>query len=125
MKSTIRFTVELDIADGKKNEFERVTRTMADRTMTEPGAIEYDFYISADGKRCRLLETYAGAEAVLAHLKGPVVQELVPQMLAVSSLTRFEVYGDPGAEAAQMLAGLGAAIHSRLHHSQLTNSTKA
>jgi quinol monooxygenase YgiN len=115
MKPTVRFTVELDIADGKIDEFERLTRTMADRTKEEPGALEYDFYISGDRKQCRLLEAYADAEAVAAHLKGPVVQELVPQTLGASRLTRFEVYGDPGPEAAQMLATLGAAIYNRLH----------
>jgi len=113
MKPTVRFTVELDIADGKFDDFGRIARTMSDRTRAEAGGLEYDFYISNDRKHCRLLEAYANAEATLAHLKGPVVQELVPQLLAVSSLTRFEVYGDPGAEAAKMLGGLGAAIYSR------------
>jgi quinol monooxygenase YgiN len=115
MKDKVRFTVELDIADGKLDEFERISRTMTDRTKAEPDALEYEFYISDDRKRCRLLEAYTNAEAVLAHLKGPVVQELVPQLLTASSLTRFEVYGDPGAEAAQILSGLGVAIYSRLH----------
>ena len=115
MKPTVRFTVELDIADGKLDDFKRIAQTMADRTKAEPGALEYDFYISDDRKRCRLLEAYTDAGAVLAHLKGPVVQELVPQLLTTSGLTRFEVYGDPGAESAQILAGLGVAIYSRLH----------
>lgn len=115
MKTTVRFTVELDIADGKHDDFERIARTMAERTKAEPGALEYDFYISDDRKRCRLLEAYAGPEAFVAHIKGPVVQELVPQMLASSNLTRFEVYGDPGSEAAQMLGAFGAVIHRRLH----------
>jgi quinol monooxygenase YgiN len=115
METTVRFTVELDIADGKFEDVERITRIMAECTMAEPGALGYDFFISADRKRCRLLETYAGTEAVLAHLKGPVVQELVPQLLSNARLTRFEVYGDPGDEAAKMLGGVGAEIHRRLH----------
>src|SRR5580704_12705738 len=114
MEPTVRFTVELDIAGGKFDDFGHIARTMGVLTKAEPGALEYDFYISDDRKRCRLLEAYANAEATLAHLKGPVVQELVPQLLSVSSLTRFEVYGDPGAEAAEMLGGIGAAIYSRL-----------
>jgi quinol monooxygenase YgiN len=114
MKTTVRFTVELDIADGKFDDFGHIARTMADRTKAEPGALEYDFYISDDRKHCRLLEAYTNAEATLAHLKGPVVQEMVPQLLSVSTLTRFQVYGDPGAEAARILGGLGAAIYNRL-----------
>ena len=111
MKANIRFTVEFDIADGKLQDFERIARTMADRTKTEPGALEYNFYFSDDRKRSRLLEAYADAGAVLAHFKGTVVQELVPQLLTASSLTRFEVYGDPGTEAAQILASVGAVIY--------------
>jgi quinol monooxygenase YgiN len=110
MKPTIRFTVELTIADGKFDDFERIARKMTAGTQTEPGALAYDWCLSGDRKRCRLLEAYADADAVLAHFRGPVVQELVPKLLEVTSLNRFEVYGDPGPEATQMLAGFGAEI---------------
>jgi len=39
-----------------------------------------------------------------------VVRELVPKLLQSSSLNRFEVYGDPGPKAAEILAGVGAEI---------------
>jgi hypothetical protein len=71
--------------------------------------------LSSDRRRCRILETYADANAVLAHLTGPVVQELVPNILKASSITRFEVYGDPGPEASRMLAGFGAEIFELWH----------
>jgi hypothetical protein len=57
-----------------------------------------------------LLETYVDANAVLAHITGPVVQQLVPKLLETASLNHFEVYGDPGPKAAEMLAGVGAEI---------------
>jgi hypothetical protein len=65
--------------------------------------------LSSDCRRRRILETYADANAVLVHLTGPVVQEFVP-ILAASSISRFEVYGNPGPEASRMLAGFGAEI---------------
>jgi quinol monooxygenase YgiN len=110
MKATVRLAVDLAIADGKFDEFERVARTMTAGTQKEPGAKAYDWYLSADRKRCRLIEAYVDADALLAHFKGSVVQELVPKLLEVTSLSRFEVYGDPGTEAGQMLAGFGAEV---------------
>ncbi len=47
---------------------------------------------------------------MLAHLEGPVIKELVPKLLEAGSVTGFEIFGDPGPEAAAMLAAMGAQI---------------
>jgi quinol monooxygenase YgiN len=109
-KHTVRFTVDLTINEGKLDEFECIALAMIAGSQKELGAIGYDWCLSSDRRRCRILETYADANAVLAHLTGPVVQELVPKILQAASISRFEVYGDPGPKAAQMLAGFGAEI---------------
>jgi len=114
-KSIVRFTVDIKINDGKLNEFENTVRTMVDGSRQEPGTLGYDFFLSDDRTRCRLLEVYTDADAVLAHLTGPVVQQLVPKLLETSSLVAFEAYGDPGAKAAQMLRGFGAEIFALWH----------
>lgn len=106
-KHTVRLAVELTINEGKSDEFQRITQAMIAGTQKESGALAYDFYLSGDRRRCRLLKTYADSNAVLAHFTGPVVREFVPKLLEFSRLIRFEVYGDPGPEAAQMLAGFG------------------
>ena len=109
-KGMVRLAVDLMINEGKLNEFEGIARTMIAGSQKEPGTLEYDFFFSGDRQRCRLIENYVNADAVLAHFKGSVVQELVPKLLGTSSLTGFEVYGDPGPEATQMLQGFGAQI---------------
>jgi quinol monooxygenase YgiN len=109
-KNIVRFTVDLAIKADKFDQFESVAQTMIAGTLKETGALGYEFFLSADHKRCLLLETYADAKAVLAHCTGPVVQTLVPKLLETSSVSGFEVYGDPGPEAAKMLAGIGAEI---------------
>jgi quinol monooxygenase YgiN len=109
-KHEVRFTVDLTINVDKFDAFERVAQTMLAGTQKEPGALGYDWCLSADRRQCRLVETYEDSNAVLAHLTGPVVQELVPKLLDVSSISGFEVYGDPGPKAAEMLTGLGAKI---------------
>ena len=109
-KQTVRFNVDLTINDGKLDAFQSVVQTMIAGTQKEPGALEYTWHLSSDRKRCRLLEAYADANAVLAHINGPVVQELVPKLLQTATLNRFEVYGDPGPKSAEILAGIGAEI---------------
>ena len=79
-------------------------------TRAEPGTTAYDWCLSGDRTRCRLVEDYTNGDAVVAHLKGRAVKELVPKLLTVSSLKGFEVYGDPGPQGTEMLTRLGAEI---------------
>ena len=101
----VRFTVSLAISPENFDKFERIAEEMIAGSESEPGTLGYDWCLSGDRKRCRLVETFADADAALVHLTGPVVQELVPKLLEASSITAFEVYGDPGPKAKQMLAG--------------------
>lgn len=107
---TVRFTVALAITEGKLEAFEAVVQAMVAGSQQEAGTLVYEFCLSSDRKRCRLIEKYVDAAAVLTHLTGPVVQDLVPKILAVATMSGFEVYGDPGPKAAEMLAGVGAEI---------------
>ncbi len=107
---TVHFKVALTIHEGKLAAFEETAKAMTAGTRKEPGALGYEWYVSADRKTCRLLETYANADAALAHCTGLVVRDLVPKLLDSASVSAFEVYGDPGPEATAMLAGFGAAI---------------
>jgi quinol monooxygenase YgiN len=111
----VRFTVSLTIAEGKLNDFEQYAKAMLTASRDEQGTLGYDWCLAADRRQCRLLETYKDANAVLAHLKGPVVREYVPKLLGVAALGSFEVYGNPGPEASAMLAGFGAVIFSHWH----------
>jgi len=110
----VRFTVDLAINDGKLDQFDSIAQEMLACTLKEPGALAYEWFLSADHKRCLLLETYADANAVLAHMKGSAVG-LVPKLLETSSINSFEVYGDPGVEAAKILTGIGAEIFPHWH----------
>jgi quinol monooxygenase YgiN len=110
VKNVVRFTVDLAINEEKFSEFEGIAEAMTAGSQKEPGTLGYDWFLSGDRRRCRIVETYADANSVLAHLTGPVVQELVPRLLGASSINGFEVYGDPGPKAAQMLAGFGAEL---------------
>ena len=109
-KQTVYRAVDFAITEGQLEAFEGIAQTMVAGTQKEPGALAYELYFSADRKKCRFVETYADANAVLAHCNGPVVQELVPKLLGTSRITAFEVYGDPGPKATELLKGIGAEI---------------
>src|ERR1700691_4133328 len=111
----VRFTVDLTINAGKFDTFESIAQAMISGTQKEPGALGYDWCLSGDRKRCRIVETYADQNATLGHLTSPVVKELVPKLLETATLNRFEVYGDPGPKATEILAGVGAEIFPVWH----------
>jgi quinol monooxygenase YgiN len=112
-EQTIHFIVSLNINKGNLDSFKDIAQAMIETTEKESGALAYEWHFSPDETRCRLLETYADQSAVLAHLNGPVVQQFVPQLLQVSSISSFEVFGDPGPSAAATLSGVGAEIFPR------------
>jgi len=112
MKQTVRLNVAMTVHGGKLPAFEEQAKAMIAGTRKEPGALAYDWHFSADRKRCRLVETYANAAALLAHIQGPVVQQLLPKLLELAQVDRIEVYGDPGPEGTKMIASFGAEIFS-------------
>jgi len=115
MSKQVYLIVSLTIHEGKLDAFQAIAREMVEATKKEPGALGYEWYLSGDGKRCELIETYADANAVVAHFAGPAVQVGVPKMLAVADVSSFDVYGDPGPKAREILAGFGAEIFSYWH----------
>jgi len=114
-KLTVGLNVGLAIHAGKLDAFETIARAMTEASDKEPGTLAYDFYLSGDGTKCRLVESYVDANAVMAHFKGPAVQQLVPKLLESSSISSFEVYGDPGPEMTKMLAAFKAEIFLPRH----------
>jgi quinol monooxygenase YgiN len=111
-KQTVYFAVSFDINDESLDAFKEVGQAMIGATQKEPGALGYEWHFSDDHKHCRLLETYVDQAAVLAHINGEAVK-LIPKLLESSTVSGFEVYGDPGPEAAQTLKGFGAKIFDR------------
>jgi quinol monooxygenase YgiN len=109
-RSKVFFNVGFSIHPGKLETFERIAEEMRAGTEKETGTHNYEWFFSKDRTRCRLFEAYADANAVLAHLEGPAVQELVPKLLEVSSVSNFEIYGDPGSKSAEIVTPLGAEI---------------
>ena len=86
----------MTINEGKRDAFEAIAQEMVAGSQKESGTLGYEWFLSADGERSRLIETYTDAAAVLAHFSGPVVQQLVPKILGRAGVASLEVWGDPG-----------------------------
>jgi quinol monooxygenase YgiN len=109
-KSTVHFLVSFKINEGKFEAVKEIAQAMIAFTQKEPGALAYEWYFSADQTRSKLLETYSDQNAVKAHMEGRAVSELVPKIREISSITGFEVFGDPGSPASESLSKIGAEI---------------
>ena len=106
---TVYFVVSFQINEGKLDTFKQDAEAMIAATQKEPGARAYEWHFSADNKRCRLLETYAGPASVQAHIDGEAVK-LIPKLLESAGVSGFEVYGDPGPESVPTLKAFGAEL---------------
>ncbi len=79
----IRLLVDFEIHEGKLAEFEAVAQQMVSVSEQEPGTLAYHFVLSADRKRCRLVEGYTDMSAIAAHFDGPAVTQYVPRIDSV------------------------------------------
>ena len=114
MSTRVYFHLTIKIHEGKVEAFRKIVDEMTALTKEEPGALGYEWYLSADDTSCRLVETYADQAAVMAHITGTAVRDVLPQLLQVSSITSFGVYGDPGAEAGASLTAAGAEVFQQI-----------
>jgi quinol monooxygenase YgiN len=107
----IRIVVDFDIYDGKLDELEAIAKQMVADIEQEPGTLCFHFVLSADRKRCRLIEGYADQAAITAHfIEGRAVHQHIFQLQQVALPTRMEVYGDPGPKVAAMAADFAVEI---------------
>jgi quinol monooxygenase YgiN len=111
VEQVVRLTVNFSVTDAQMSAFKSIALEMTEGAKSEPGTLGYEWFVSADRKQCRLIETYVDASAVEAHFMGPVVQQLVPKLAAVCSVDGFEFYGDPGPKVSAMAAGFGAVMY--------------
>ena len=58
---------------------------------TEPGTLQYDWFLNDDGTQCVVRETYASSQAVLEHLAH--VGSMLGRLVELGGGMRLEVYG--------------------------------
>ena len=107
MSQTVSWNLQLAVQDGKLDAARALMAEMVAATDQEPGAITYEWFLSADASSCHICEKYADSAAALAHLGG-FGANFAERFLQCFAPTAFWVYGDPSGEVRGVLDGFGA-----------------
>jgi len=107
MSSNVSWMLELEVQPGREGDLKALMAEMVGATQAnEPGALNYEWSTSADGKRVHLHERYADSAAVMTHL-GTFGERFAERFLAILKPVRFVVYGSPDAAVRGALADFG------------------
>ena len=103
--------VEFSIKRGKLQEFERLARDISDVVRrSEPGTRRYEWFLDKKRGKCLVIESYDSTVSGIAHAKGQAVKRLLPEILKIAKISRFEVCGSPSKELLQELADVNANV---------------
>jgi len=91
----------LAVHDGRRAEFEEITRSLTARAAEEPGTLTYRWF-GPDGDDYLVIEEYADTPAALAHNERSA--DLLQRVPECAELASAEVYGTLGAELAEWVA---------------------
>jgi quinol monooxygenase YgiN len=109
MTNSVRFVMEHLVADGKLDVAKALLRRAIEAAKTKDlGVLSYDFFLNGGESTIYVVEWYRDSEAVLAHLG--TVADILPKLLDVAQVTRFEVFGNPSEALVQDLAPLGPRV---------------
>ncbi len=106
LQTTVRFRIH----DGKLDEFRSLAAQCMDIVRTkDTGTLQYDWFLSADGKECVLRERYQDSAAVLEHAMN--LGDLTGKIVGVSD-PELEFFGAPSADLLAALAMLQPRVYS-------------
>ena len=104
MSNQVSWMLELDIQEGRKDDLPNLIAEMVSATKAnEPGTLDYEWSISADGKRCHLFERYVDSDAVLTHVR-TFGEKFAGRFLELLKPVRLVIYGSPSATVQDALA---------------------
>jgi quinol monooxygenase YgiN len=109
----VSWLLELKIGPGKLEEFCSVARDLIAQTQNEPGTLDYEWSLSADGTTAHIFERYANSEALVLHVTQGFAQH-ADRFMAACTPTHMTVYGKPTDEAKAAIGDLGPAYFEPL-----------
>ena len=95
-----------DIDPSRLDDFTAIAGELLRITNDDDGVLSYDWYLSDDGTRCVVRETYADSAAVVAHL--PLVGEQLAKIGELCGAAEGDVLGDASPELRAMIDATGA-----------------
>ncbi len=104
MSSHVSWMLELEIQQGREKDLrDLVAEMVSDTQANQPGTLDYEWSISADGKQCHLFERYVDSAATLTHIE-TFGKEFAGRFLEIFKPVRMVVYGSPNAAVQDALA---------------------
>ena len=93
--TTIIFTINLDVVDGKAESLKVMLDKMVPAVKaSEPGTASYQYFMSADSKKVTLIEIYPSSQAAIAHMEAFAVSPFQEEFLNSLVITSFQVVGE-------------------------------
>lgn len=100
-----------NIAEEHLDEFKKCADEALELVRTEPGNLQYDWFLSDDNRRCVVQERYVDSSAVLVHLKK--MRNLLPRLAELGGGLEVDVLGDPSPTVRDAVSQRVRAIHPR------------
>lgn len=114
MSDAIFWMLELSIKEGEVDTLKEMIEIMSDATQeNEPGALNYEWYISADEKSCHIFERYADSAAMLTHLNN-FGKNFAKDFMSILTPTKFTVYGHPTEQLQKALRSMNPVFFDHL-----------
>ncbi|MDQ3291913.1 MAG: hypothetical protein M3Q05_11560 [Bacteroidota bacterium] len=107
MTELVQYTGEFTILEGKKEDFKRVFHAFLEFFQyREPGMDAYQIYMNPEENKAYVLAWFKDSGAVANHIAnlGPVL----PDLKAIASLTRLEIFGNLTKETQEAAKSIGA-----------------
>ncbi|MEO8666679.1 MAG: antibiotic biosynthesis monooxygenase [Ignavibacteria bacterium] len=82
---------------------------VASAKANEPGTLNYEWFISDDGKYCHLYEHFKDSESAQNHMNS-FVKNFAKRFMEALEIKNFNVYGSPSEELAKILVPSGAVL---------------
>lgn len=108
MTNYVYWMLELEIQSGREAEFQVLMTEMVAATLAnEPGALNYEWSTSENGKTCYIFERYVDSDATMVHLAN-FGEKFAGRFLEILNPTSFKLFGSPNQAVRDAVAGFGA-----------------
>ena len=110
MSNEIQYVVTWAIKPGGLDAFKELANEAINLVRdNEPEMKGYQWYFNDDETTCYTAEWHTSSESMLAHLQN--VGDVLAKILAYSDISKFDVFGNPNAQATEAVKGLGAQVY--------------
>jgi quinol monooxygenase YgiN len=102
----VSWVVQCAVKEGQHEAAKALMEEMIAGTSEEPGAVNYEWFVSDDGGSVHIYEKYADSEATVAHMTS-FVEKWAGRFMGCMDVQRVTVYGNPNESAQKAIAPMG------------------